>query len=158
MAKLLYDCSMYGLKAGDEVEVKYEEDNKMFKLGMVKVGDYVEKWDGTTGYVTQLNVLGKNRKTQEHCRLVFCWDGTDGKKYCLSDKHEKNIGAYYKQIGSYKFTKPEKKNKIEPITVGKDGNILFYHGEDITQYTSNDITNIMQKLNEVIAYINKQEE
>lgn len=102
----------------------------------IKVGDYVETWDGAIGYVTDttsngfsfdLEIDGKKFK---HKTGQYCWCS-----YYLID--EKNV---FKRIGTNDFTK--KKNKFEPIN----------------KYDWNGIITYADKINELIDHINAIQE
>lgn len=89
----------------------------MFDITKVKIGDYIETWDGRVGYVTKLGVLGKNTNTQKFFTLPFCWESVKGDKYCVTEKiaTNSNYGATFKQIGAYKFD--ETKSKMSKVTI-----------------------------------------
>ena len=97
----------------------------------IKVGDYVETWDGGIGYVTNADLT------------EFYWFIVTPRSVPNATKAgEETIASfdavktYYKRIGKNDFTKKE--NKFEPIT----------------KYNQNGIITYTDKLNELINHIN----
>ena len=107
------------------------------------VGDYVETWDGKIGYIYHFrpNVLVfkmPNGGQYEISTDVLDWSG-----------HPENV---FKRIGTYDFTKKEKK-KIEPIS---DCNKHIFANairsdNHLVRVVSDDILN---KINELVDAVN----
>jgi len=155
---------MYGLKAGDEIELMnvnqsrwdefwkrnpdmkkkyFKGESKMYKFN---IGDYVETVDGEVGYIAKIRNDVSARSKFYFVKLINSKKDYD---IMFSDGTKPEYG--FKRIGKYTFspTKPEKKNKIEPLEPIENG---FTASTHLFQKV------IVNKLNEVIAYINKQEE
>ncbi len=109
----------------------------------IKVGDYVETDKGEIGYIISIEN-----------DLSFTWKPTNS-EYNRYSGNQRFFKVNFKRIGINDFT--DKDNKIEPIK---------YDGE--TMYTDNSTFNmprnigktiitLMDKINEIIEYINKEE-
>jgi len=113
-----------------------------------KVGDYVETCFGEVGYIYM--ICGNNAyfkdKNEEIPHIFFM----DAKKdyYILN----------FNRIGKYDFTKKE---KIKSLEIIKEKYDQYYNGVFIKHLPdSNRLPNnkeLMDKINEIIEYINKEE-
>ena len=116
------------------------------------VGDYVETWDGKVGYIYYFrpNVLVFKTQDGEQYEIstdVLDWSG-----------HPENV---FKRIGSYDFTKKEKK-KIEQLE--KDLPVEMKIGDKVAtmkQYFDGNCstiiysTKMIDKINELVDAVNK---
>ncbi len=128
----------------------------------IKAGDYVETKDGLKGYVySKYPIIGGNCEMGCYFYDIMVNDLYYGKFA------EKEMEQNFVRIGKYDFTK---KDKIEPLEYNhmeKRKNVRLVHSLngtcewecdepcDIFVKTSNE--KIINKINEIIDYINKEE-
>lgn len=123
------------------------------------VGDYVEDVDGRVGYISEIC-------TCEKCKARGWYEPsiryTDGTEDYISHYDVDGIPTYYKRIGTYDFTKEEKK-KIEHLedNLPVEGRIkdktvefeqYFANGEYI-KFVYNG--KIIDKINELVDAVNE---
>ena len=126
-----------------------------------RIGDYVELKDGTTG---ELVYIEKSESNFYNIRVQL--------KYSfLSITLAKNqFKDYFNRVGSNDFTKKDKIDKLkldfkkvtEPstvTTVEKNGNVTVEFNKMTDVYHKIPPTNeqLMDKINEIIEYINKED-
>ena len=132
----------------------------------VNVGDYVETIDGKVGYIIEL--IGNYK---------FVWKCVDIIYEQMIPNDVKVIAEYYTRIGSHDFTVKVKENTIEPIKIepeykemkcmvaniqardAYDTAIRFEPKMEKIICGIKEISNVelYKKINEIIAYINKEE-
>lgn len=109
------------------------------------VGDYVETKDGKIGYINEITHNGEVNMT---CVPWY---------FCSENKKVDNVflSRLFNRIGKYDFTKPQKQNKIEPLS---NMDFVCYDNKlaDCKMNQQN-VLEIYDKLNEIINYINSQE-
>lgn len=109
------------------------------------VGDYVETKDGKIGYVCSFAYRN------EYYQI-------DAKYRGYKKRYFGKLNVLYStfnRIGKYDFTKPQKQNKIEPLP---NMDFVCYDNKlaDCKMNQQN-VLEIYDKLNEIINYINSQE-
>lgn len=123
----------------------------------IKVGDYIEAKDGKHGYVTSLmnEIYGG-----------FTW-------FCVTNYEEyvsvssTDINKHFNRIGKYDFTKKDKikpleychteKKRVDKIELKFDGIATVYNDESCDIVISTNKIEIIDKINEIIDYINKKD-
>jgi hypothetical protein len=116
----------------------------------IKVGDYVEMADGRTGYVTHAPFNFCNNS----CIMVNL-NGTEGYIFNIDGTDIKEV---FQRIGVNDFT-----NKIEPLEeIVEVENVMgSITRKVLTTFELKRLPNskeLMDKINEIIEYINKEEE
>lgn len=165
----LWAKTMLGVRAFDECGNRIKEDNKMdFQFN---IGDYVETVDGRVGYIKSL----RNPEEVSNTAWRYVWEDTNGKDNILFinySKHYKRIGKYTFELKAEKkrrkmerlYLKPIYKNtKCETISINNEvypASIKITEGfEDVViGGTPPDSRTMMDKINEIIDYVNKREE
>lgn len=140
-------------------EQELKENDKMFDVNNINVGDYVETVDGCFGYISHIVTdypFIKLEVTYKH-KLVgkvktFDVDYHEGtfKVQLPNGSKWLDLSKMFKRIGRYTFqSEPEKKEKIERID---SACIQFADGYS---YKKDHV--IVDKINEIIDYINNKE-
>lgn len=116
---------------------KLKENDNMFDVSNIKIGDYVKTRDSYVGYVTDLsdNLFLFRYYTEENGLIGVCTGS--------------NLSSVFKQIGTYKFDEVEKKtqNYIREMDESLLSKSEFYNGVDRA---------IVRKINEIIDKLNKE--
>lgn len=121
----------------------------------IKVGDYVETVDGTVGSITYISsILEKYIYLKMNCHFQTEW------RYTEKNLEDAIKNGEFKRIGLHDFTK---KDEIEPLTITKeyydayslDGAEILKDALVCEHYPSNE--DVMNKINEIIEYINKED-
>ena len=116
----------------------------------IKVGDYVECLDGEIGYVVKVDCVKENEAKFEVKLLNF-------ENNVLVNCNDWFIKTYFKRIGSHDFTAKVKENKIEPL-INKVDKIKNGLGITLMNYrTIASHEEVVDKINEIIEYINKED-
>lgn len=109
------------------------------------VGDYVRTRAGYSGYIESIHDL-LHGVTGLYVRFV------DGDCYCF-EVTDKTISTNFLRIGTYDFTKKEKK-KIEPISECNRG--IFANTIKPENHVARMVSNeIIDKINELVGAVNK---
>ena len=116
----------------------------------VNIGDFVETIDGKVGYVINVELGDRFNVIDVKIDMdICCW-------YIFNDK-EYDLSEHFKRIGSHDFTAKVKENKIEPL-INKVDKIKNGLGITLMNYrTIASHEEVVDKINEIIAYINKEE-
>ena len=118
----------------------------------IKVGDYVECLDGEIGYVVKVDCVKENEAKFEVKLLNF-------ENNVLVNCNDWFIKTYFKRIGAHDFT--VKENKIEPLeTIMEKHDGYSVNGMLKDAIISKRLPNtfeMIDKINEIIAYINKED-
>lgn len=104
------------------------------------VGDYVETWDGKIGYIYYFRPNVLVFKTPDGGQHELYTDWTDWSGY---------PGNIFKRIGSYDFTKKEKK-KI--MRLSEDDSWLTFRN---TNKANVNLCYIIKRINELVDAVNK---
>ena len=101
------------------------------------VGDYVETRAGYIGYIDNISDLGN-----DNIAVRVCYSDGDSVNFRVNDL---NVTNNFLRIGSYDFTKKEKK-KIEPI---------FRDGINEDMSLGGSLCMLKDKINELVDAVNK---
>lgn len=121
----------------NEILKHLKENNNMFDISNIKIGDYVKTRDNYVGYVTDLsdNLFLFRYYTEENGLIGVCAGS--------------NLSSVFKQIGTYKFNEEKDEKKIGAIL-----NIKYdYDQQDDREIRKNlrcDMWNCVNKINEII--------
>ena len=114
------------------------------------VGDYVETWSGVIGHISKFEKWRHPAVIEDSVRFVYTTE--KGNSYYF-ESEVSQLKYEFRRIGSYDFTKKEKK-KIEPIS---DCNKHIFANaiksdNHLVRVVSDDILN---KINELVDAVNK---
>ena len=114
----------------------------------IRAGDYVETISGKVGYVYNISYSNENR-----CISVQLMNG-DSCHYNQLLNEEYEYSKHFNRIGQYNFTKQD---KIKPLEY--DYEIIRGDGRILKQTKLKmDEDDIVNKINEIIKHINKEDE
>ena len=114
----------------------------------IKVGDYVETIDG---YVGKIAYISNTYPSYIYIKMVNCYQ-TEW-RFTTDELEEDIIENKFKCIGEHDFT--IKVNKIEPLN-----DMEFIYGNNgllDCNMNKQNISDMWNKINEIIDYINKEE-
>lgn len=119
---------------------KLKDNDNMFDVSKIKVGDVVKTIDDCAGYVKEV--------TKDFVFLRFL--DKDGKLCSLVvGRNNYDINSFYlKQIGTYKFDEEQK-------CIPKVEKLHIYENELTTYDNINNVV-LVNKINEIIDYLNKE--
>lgn len=137
-------CNCGGDKSKCDFYPEYRKENKNTMKYDIKIGDYVETFDGIMGYVNRIDddkfywIVTNRNNIQDSCEVG---DETWGEFY--------EIELCYIRVGQYDFRPTEtEQNVIEP---------LEDRGTEYMNYSTAELYRVYNKVNEIIKLINKKE-
>ena len=115
------------------------------------VGDYIESFDGSVGYLTKVETLysGTVGNDVVHLQGSTTFDASCGFTPFTITIPLSDISKYFNRIGQYDFT------KIEKIDVKKAGSVFTRRETAIIDTISNKINELVEAVNQLEEEINE---